>query len=311
MSRIPVWFDTDMGVDDAAALLVLGQQKDVELAGVSAVAGNVELSHTCDNARKVSWLMGLKAPVYRGAEKPLFRELVTASGVHGPDGLGGVVLPPSAAPECDTAAWDALYEAAAAARGELQVVAVGPLTNLALAFSKYPALNRLIKRVLLMGGAVEGGNITPCAEFNILADPEAAEMVFKSGVPIVMCGLDVTEKAYLTRAEAEELGSHDTPVCHFFRDATANLLRWHEAHGDPGLILHDACPGLFLTCPDIFRGKEANVYVETRGRITTGKTVTDLWSDTKFESKAKNAFVVLDVDRPRFVELVRDALLAY
>lgn len=311
MNRIPVWFDTDMGVDDAAALLVLGQQKDVEIVGVSAVAGNVELSHTYGNARKVSRLMGLEAPVYRGAEKPLFRELQTASGVHGPDGLGGAVLPPSAAPEHDTAAWDALYEAAVSARGELQVVAVGPLTNLALAFAKYPALDRLIRRVLLMGGAAEGGNVTPCAEFNILTDPEAAELVFKSGVPIVMCGLDVTERAYLTRAEAEALGNHDTPVCRFFRDAAANLLRWHEAHGGPGLILHDVCPGLYLSCPGIFRGEEANVYVETRGRITTGKTVTDLWSDMKFGSKTKNAFVVLDVDRPRFVELVRDALLAY
>lgn len=309
MSRIPVWFDTDMGVDDAAALLVLGRQKDVEIVGVSAVAGNVELSHTYDNARKVSSLMGLKAPVYRGAEKPLFRALETASGVHGPDGLGGAVLPPSAAPEETAAAWDALYEAAVAAQGELQVVAVGPLTNLALAFAKYRTLNQLVKRVLIMGGAVEGGNITPCAEFNILVDPHAAEMVFKSGVPIVMCGLDVTEKAYLTRAEAEELGNHDTPVCRFFRDATANLLRWHEDHGNPGLILHDVCPGLYLSDPDIFQGEEAGVYVETRGQITTGKTVTDLWSDMKFGSK--NAFVVLDVDRPRFVELVRDAILAY
>lgn len=309
MNRIPVWFDTDMGVDDAAALLVLNRLETVEVVGISAVAGNVELFHTYDNVRKVCRLIGSAVPVYKGADKPLFKELQIAAYVHGADGLGGAVLPPSDAPEQPLAAWDALYQAARAAEGRLEIVAVGPLTNLAIAFGKYPKLKDLVKRILIMGGAAQGGNVTPSAEFNIYVDPHAAQMVFKSGVPVVMCGLDVTEKAYLTRAEVEETGGRDTPVCRFFRDSTRELVKYHEDWGNPGLVLHDVCPVLFLEHPEIFRGQEAGVYVETRGTITTGKTVTDLWSDKEFPEK--NAFVVLDVDRPAFVRLVRDAILAY
>lgn len=309
MNRIPVWFDTDMGVDDAAALLVLNRLETVEVVGISAVAGNVELFHTYDNVRKVCRLIGSAVPVYKGADKPLFKELEIAAYVHGADGLGGAVLPPSEAPEQPLAAWDALYQAARAAEGRLEIVAVGPLTNLAIAFGKYPKLKDLVKRILIMGGAAQGGNVTPSAEFNIYVDPHAAQMVFKSGVPVVMCGLDVTEKAYLTRAEVEETGGRDTPVCRFFRDSTRELVKYHEDWGNPGLVLHDVCPVLFLEHPEIFRGQEAGVYVETRGTITTGKTVTDLWSDKEFPEK--NAFVALDVDRPAFVRLVRDAILAY
>ena len=307
MNRIPVWFDTDMGVDDAAALLVLNRLETVEVVGISAVAGNVELFHTYDNVRKVCRLIGSAVPVYKGADKPLCKELQIAAYVHGADGLGGAVLPPSDAPEQPLAAWDALYQAARAAEGRLEIVAVGPLTNLAIAFGKYPKLKDLVKRILIMGGAAQGGNVTPSAEFNIYVDPHAAQMVFKSGVPVVMCGLDVTEKAYLTRAEVEETGGRDTPVCRFFRDSTRELVKYHEDWGNPGLVLHDVCPVLFLEHPEIFRGQEAGVYVETRGTITTGKTVTDLWSDKQFP--VKNAVVVLDVDRPAWAAYVRDALV--
>ena len=309
MSRIPVWFDTDIGVDDAAALLVLGKQEQVAVMGISAVAGNVPLCRTYDNARKVCRLMGLAVPVYRGAAKPLFKELEAAAHVHGEDGLGGAALPASEVPEVPDAAWDALYRAAIEAEGALEVVAVGPLTNLAIAIGKYPQLKVLIRRILLMGGAAQGGNVTPSAEFNIYADPHAAQMVFKSGIPVVMCGLDVTHKAYLTAEELEAAGSCDTEVARFFRDSTRDLLRFHEQWGEPGLILHDVCPVLFLTHPEIFHGQSAGVFVETRGTITNGKTVTDLWSDKEFPEK--NAFVVLDVDRPAFVSLIRDAIAGY
>jgi inosine-uridine nucleoside N-ribohydrolase len=309
MSRTPVWFDTDIGVDDAAALLVLGRQEQTELVGISAVAGNVPLSHTYDNARKVCQLMGASVPVYRGAAKPLYKELQAATYAHGEDGLGGAVIPAAAQAERPEAAWDALYRAAVEADGALEVVAVGPLTNLAIALGKYPQLKGLLRRILIMGGAAQGGNVTPSAEFNIYVDPHAAQMVFKSGIPIVMCGLDVTERAYLTAEETAEIGSHDTAVSRFFRDSTRDLLRLHEKWGDTGMALHDVCPVLFLTHPQIFQGQEAGVFVETQGTITNGKTVTDLWSDKEFP--VKNAFVVLDVDRPAFVSLVRDAITGY
>ena len=148
--KIPVWIDTDTGVDDSVALLVANRLEQLEIRGISAVAGNVEVPRTFANARRICRLMGARIPVYRGAEKPLFRELHTAPYVHGVDGLGGAPLPASEEPEETLPAWDALYQAAQAADGELQVVAVGPLTNLAIAFGKYPQLKGLLKRILIM-----------------------------------------------------------------------------------------------------------------------------------------------------------------
>lgn len=309
MNKIPIWFDTDLGVDDAVALLSIGKLPQLELLGISAVAGNAELHHTFENARNVCRLAGLNVPVYPGAEYPLFVPLRTAPLVHGENGVGEVELSPSEAPRETTLAWDALYKAAKAARGELQVIAVGPLTNLATALGKYPDLKTLLKRILLMGGAAQGGNVTPAAEFNIYGDPHAAQMVFKSGVPVVMCGLDVTLKAYLTPEEVDEIGSHDTPVCRFVHQSNQLALAFNERISAPGLCCHDTCPVLFLACPELFSGEEAGVYVETRGEVTLGKTVTDLWSDKQFADR--HVFVVLDVDREKFIAKVRELLLSY
>ena len=309
MERIPVWIDCDTGVDDAAALLVAHRLPQLRIVGISAVAGNVELHHTFENARRVCRLMGADYPVYRGAEGPLLRPLTTAPYVHGENGLGGVELPPSPLMEETLPAWDALYAAARAEGGHLQVIAIGPLTNLAIALSKHPDLKDLVERIAIMGGAAQGGNATPCAEFNIFVDPHAAQMVFQSGIPIVMCGLDVTMEAYLSPKEVEELGRAGTPVCRFFQQSTRLAMAFSERVSKPGLCLHDVCPVLYLTHPQLFSGEEAGVYVETRGSITTGKTVTDLWSDKQFPQH--NAFVVLGVDRSRFVEIVRSILLSY
>ncbi len=309
MNRIPVWFDTDIGVDDAAALLVLHRVETLEVTGISTVAGNVGVEHTYDNARRVCRLAGAHYPVYRGADRPLRKELHIAAYVHGENGLGNAELPPSQEPETTLCAWDVLYQEALRRKGELQVIAVGPLTNLAIALAKYPDLPAHLKRILIMGGAAQGGNVTPCAEFNIFADPHAAQIVFKSGVPVVMCGLDVTLKAYLTPEETAEIAGYDSPVCRFFGESTQLLMAFHEKGMQPGLCLHDVCPVLFLTQPELFQGEEAGVYVETRGSLTSGKTVTDLWSDKQFPEK--NAFVVLDVDRQGFAAAVRSALLSY
>lgn len=307
--QIPIWFDTDLGVDDAVALLSIGKLPQLDLRGISAVAGNAALHHTFENTRNVCSLAGIQVPVYPGAEKPLFIPLHTAPLVHGENGIGEVILPPSDAPAETTLAWDALYAAAQAAQGELQVIAVGPLTNIAIALGKYPQLKTLLKRILIMGGAAKGGNVTPAAEFNIYADPHAAQIVFRSGLPIVMCGLDVTMKAYMTPEEVDEIGSHNTPVCHFFHQSNQMALQFAERVTTPGLCCHDTCPVLFLTHPELFSGEEAGVYVETRGTVTFGKTVTDLWSDKQFPEH--HVFVVLDVDRNRFVGTVRNLLLAY
>ncbi len=309
MNRIPVWFDTDIGVDDAIAFLVLNRQENLELKGISAVAGNVELEFTYPNARNICVLAGNEYPVYKGAEKPLFKSLQTAHVIHGEEGLGRAKLPVSHAAETDIPAWDAIYNAAVEAKGELQLIAVGPLTNIAIALNNHPKLSTLLKRILIMGGGAARGNVTPAAEFNIFADPHAAQIVFKSGIPIVMCGLDVTMDAFLTPEEVEELGSVDSDVCRFFRDSTGDILDFYERGHLSGLCLHDVCPVLYLTHPELFTGEEAGVFVETKGTVTMGKTVTDLWSDKKFEKK--NAFVVLGVDREKFAEIVSEVLRSY
>ena len=180
MAEHRIWFDCDTGVDDAIALLTAHRQPGLEIVGLSTVAGNVTLGHTTENTLKICGLMGADYPVYPGAPGPLRREREDASSFHGADGLGGAVLPaPSRAPE-QTPAWDALYEAAARMPGELTLVATGPLTNAAIALTAHPALRSLLRGIALMGGAAVGGNRTPCSEFNIHADPDAAEIVFSS-----------------------------------------------------------------------------------------------------------------------------------
>ncbi len=308
MKRIPIWIDTDPGVDDAVALLTAHRLDSLEIIGVSTVAGNVPLVRTTHNALALRAFMGADFPVYCGADKPWLREYRNAEFFHGADGLGGATLPEPTIAADETAAWDALYEAAMRYAGELEVVTLGPMTNLAAAFCKYPQLPKLLKRVLFMGGAAVGGNCTPCAEYNIFTDPEAAQLVLRSGVPLVMCGLDVTEQAFLTEAEFASLAELPGATAQFVHAAGADLLRKNLAAGQGGWCLHDVCPILYAVQPSLFHGRKAGVFVETRAALTLGKTVADLCSDKKFDEQ--NVFVVLDIDRDAFVRAVFTVLQA-
>ena len=308
-TRIPIWLDTDPGVDDAMAMALLFALKEYDVKGVSAVAGNVELEKTFENARDLAAFFGRKdVPVFAGAARPLFREPRTAYFVHGENGLGDVTLPRSDAPVEKLPAWDALYEAARAAAGELVLIAVGPLTNVALALSKHGSLHKLLKRIVIMGGSASYGNATPAAEANIFCDPEAASTVFQCGVPIVMCGLDMTLKTVMTPVELDEMGELN-PTARFLRDAAQHGLAYSQAHGIDGMALHDPTAVLYPLYPELFSGEEAGVAVETKGTITYGKTVTDLYSDKQFPFK--NALVLLDVDKPKLFETVRSLLKRY
>lgn len=307
--RIPVWFDTDPGVDDAMAMALLFALPQYDVKGVSAVAGNVELSKTFENARDLAAFFGRKdVPVYPGAARPLFRAPRVAYFMHGENGLGNVTLPKSDAPVATLPAWDALYEAARAAKGELVLIAVGPLTNVALALSKHGSLHKLLKRIVIMGGSASWGNASPAAEANILSDAEAASAVFQCGVPIVMCGLDMTMKTVMTPAELDRLGELN-PTAKFLRDAAQHGLVYARDHGIDGMALHDPTAVLYPLYPELFSGEEAGVAVETKGTITYGKTVTDLYSDKQFPFK--NAQVMLDVDREKLIETVMDLLSRY
>lgn len=305
MVKTPVWIDCDPGIDDAAALMTAIGLEQLELTGVSAVAGNAALSHTYENARRILYFTGSRCPVFRGAAQPILRSPITAAQFHGADGLNGVRLPPANGPEEALPAWDALYAAAAAHPGQLVLIATGPLTNAALALTLHPELKSLLRQIVIMGGAAVGGNITSCAEFNIYADPEAAQIVFSAGLPLVMAGLDVTMQAYITAPELDMLadGGRKGRV---LREMLLPALHLVLDRGQPGLALHDVCPVLYVARPNLFTGRLAGVYVETQAVLTLGKTVTDLESDQKFPSRTTQ--VLLEVDRTAFLAAVCSAL---
>ncbi len=307
MKKFPVWLDCDVGVDDAIAIMTAHALAEIDLLAISTVSGNAPLSATFPNAHRMNGLMKTHYPIYKGADHPLLVEPQYAAAFHGENGLGDVELPlPEDAVMNVTPAWDALYDCAKQHPGELRLIAIGPLTNVAIALTKYPDLKTLLHTILIMGGAASGGNVTPAAEFNIYADPDAAQIVFKSGVPIVMCGLDVTLQAVLTPEDWDELAATGTPASVFTKACLQKAWSFLQPIGFAGVAMHDTCPVMYLAHPELFRVEEAGVYVETRGSITRGKTVTDLYSDKQFETK--NARVVLGVDRDRFIAIVKDCI---
>jgi len=300
--------DCDTGVDDAVAILLAKYLDTLELVAVTSVAGNVEIDKTTANALRVLEIAGMDVPVYRGAEQPMFCEPVTAHYVHGQNGLGDLDVPePKKKPEA-LPAWDAIYEYAKKYRGELVVVAIGPLTNLALALAKYRELPRMLRRIVVMGGAAVGGNITPSAEFNIYADPEAADMVFTCGAPVYMCGLDVTMPAYLTGEELDELAALGSRQAVFARDVMQGILKYYRGFDLPGVAFHDPVTLLYADDDSYFQTDHVGIRVETKGPLTRGKTVTDLYSDKQMEH---NAYIVTKVDREAFKRRVFEIMAKY
>jgi purine nucleosidase len=301
--------DTDPGQDDAVAILLALASPELEVVGITAVAGNVPLALTQVNARKVCELAGRpQTKVFAGASQPLIRKLVTAEYVHGKTGLDGPTLPEPAMPLQEQHAVDFIIETVMTSRpGEITLCPLGPLTNIAMAMTREPGLAaRLCEIVLMGGGFFEGGNTTPAAEFNIYVDPHAADIVFRSGAPIVMMPLDVTHKALTKRARVERFRAMDTRVGH----ATAELLDFFERfdehkYGTDGGPLHDPCVIAWLLKPELFSGKECNVVVETSSELTMGMTVVDWWGVT---GRPKNATVMRDIDAEGFFALLAERL---
>ena len=307
IERNKVWLDCDPGTDDAAAILCAHALPELELLGISTLAGNVEPEKTFLNALRLNRLMGTAYPVCAGADRPWIKAHEPGCRFHGENGLGGVDLPlPEHWEKPEEKAWDAIYRAACENPGALELICTGPLTNAATALTLHPDLKDLLRRIVLMGGAAVGGNKTPAAEFNIWSDPEAAKAVFTAGVPLVMCGLDVTTRAYLTREELAAVGAQGHPAAEFIARSLRTPL---EAYGKDCVCLHDVTAVLYAARPALFSGRMAWVGVETRGSFTNGKTVTDLWSDKK--GPEQNALVVLDVDRLAFVRTFTELIAAF
>jgi purine nucleosidase len=297
--------DTDPGQDDAVAILLALASPELEVIGITAVAGNVPLNLTEKNARKICELAGRPdQPVYAGAGKPLKRKLVTAEYVHGKTGLDGPELPEPKMQLQDQHAVDFIVEALHANEaGEITLCPLGPLTNIALALTKSPEIATKIREIVLMGGGFfEGGNVTPAAEFNIYVDPQAAEIVFASGIPIVMMPLDVTHKALTTRIRVERFRALGTKA----GVATAQLLDFFERYderkyGTDGGPLHDPNVIAYLLTPELYSGRHCNVAIETQSELTLGMTVVDWWSVT---GRSANALVIRDVDHDGFFDLL-------
>jgi len=308
MNPIPVILDCDPGVDDAIAFLLAKQLPQLNVLAITSVAGNVGLEHTTYNALGLVEFLDWDIPVYRGAAGPVFRKRVEAAAVHGSNGMAGFDLRHIRSEVAGMSAWDAIHHYAVEQQGALEIIAIGPLTNLALAFLKYADLPHLIKRIVIMGGATAMGNATPAAEFNIYADPEAADIVFCSGVPVHMCGLDMTMQALMTPAELDHVAALGSKQAVFFRDVVQDIVGFMRRIGIIGINMHDPAAVLYAADDSIYKAYPAGIRVETRGSITQGKTVTDLFSDAKWP---KNAFAVMEIDRDAFVRKVFELMSKY
>ena len=302
--------DTDPGQDDAVAiLLALASPAEIEVLGIVAVAGNVSLAQNARNARKVIELaQRTDVPVYAGCERPFKRMLVTAEHVHGQTGLDGPDLPePKTALQPQHGVDFLIEKLLAEPAGTVTLATLGPLTNIAMAMVKAPAIIPRIKRIVMMGGAYfEVGNITPTAEFNIYVDPEAADVVLRSGVDIVMVPLDVTHQVLATKERIAAIRANGNAAS----TAVTAMLEFSERfdlgkYGWPGAPLHDPCVMAYLIDPTIFEGRRINVMVETASELTVGMTVADYWGVT---DRPANCTYLRAADANRFYALLTERL---
>ncbi|MEP7142527.1 MAG: nucleoside hydrolase [Ferruginibacter sp.] len=307
-TRLPLIIDCDPGHDDAVMLMLAFGSKLFDIKAVTISAGNQTQENTLRNALRILTLIGEHPPVYKGSDKPLFRDLIIADYVHGKTGLDGTDLPEPGFPPGDGSAIHAIGRIINALNEKITIVATGPLTNIAGFLLLFPALKTRIEKIVLMGGSMSRGNYTPLAEFNIYVDPEAASIVFNSGIPIVMCGLEVTHKALFFKEDIElfrAIGNKTGKVVAELVDFFSIFYRLNRPELGGGAALHDPCTIAWLINPSMFQSKPCHVDVETSGELTTGATVVDFYNLLKLEP---NTEVVYDVDRMAFVELLYDAI---
>jgi len=306
---LPIIIDTDPGQDDAVAILLALASPEIEVLGITAVAGNVPLALTEVNARKICELAGRPdIKVYAGAVRPMLRPLVTAEYVHGKTGMDGPTLPEPAMPLQKQYAVDYIIDTLMSREaGTVTLATLGPLTNIALALVKEPRIAPRVKQIVAMGGGYfEGGNVTPAAEFNIYVDPQAARVVFESGIPITLFPLDCTHQALTTAKRVAAFRAMNNKS----GQATAALLDFFERfdenkYGTDGGPLHDPCVIAWLLKPELFTGRHVNVAIECESELTMGMTVVDWWHVT---GRAPNATVIRNLDADGFFKLLTERI---
>lgn len=270
-----VIIDTDPGVDDALALLLAMRSPELQIEAITPVAGNVPLELTLPNALRMSEIAGrTEIPVAAGAQAPLLRRLVTAAYAHGENGLGGAVFPEPKTKPVATPAAELIRQLVRKYPGEVTLLTIGPLTNIATALNAEAELAGMVRGLVMMGGSLSGGNITPAAEFNIYVDPEAARIVFQSGIPITMVGLDVTRKTSLTEDHLRVLQAGQNAVSQAAAKIAANALEHNRQQGFlVGPNMHDSLAIAAFLDPSLLKWKDYYVDVETTGELTAGETL--------------------------------------
>ncbi len=308
INKRPVILDGDPGHDDAVAWVIAAKCEEFDIKAITTVAGNQTLEKVTYNAQRIAALCGIDCPIAKGAAVPLVGNLIIAPGYHGVSGLDGPKLPePKRAIE-NIPAVELMAKVLKESKDKVTIIATGPQTNVACLLLAHPELKEKIEVISLMGGGLRNGNWTAPAEFNILEDPEAAYIEYHSGVPIIMAGLDVTEKAMIFPSEWEEFRNMGNDVARTVAEWLDFFFKHLHEIGWEGATLHDPCAVLALVHPEIFTMKDMYIEIETKGEYCRGETVPD-WDNRL--GKDSNVKVILDLDRVRFVELLKEYTRKY
>ena len=298
MKKIPVIIDTDPGLDDAMALLMALASNQLDIRGITTIAGNGLVEQHSNNALSILEYVGATIPVYSGANQPILQPRSGAAKIHGESTLGGVNLPKTKNLKvAKLTAVEFMVKELLGSEKKIRLIALGPLTNLAILLASAPEVKGHIEEIIIMGGAAVGGNRTPVAEFNIWQDPEAAHIVFASGVPIIMCGLDVTRKATLRKEDLDRIDSVGGKAGWLYSE----LLKELAIRQKDGVVVHDAVAMARALKPDLFSGSTHYVAIDLTGKHTRGCTVTDL---SNLMGKKANVEVIFDLDSKAFVDLL-------
>lgn len=308
LKKIPLLLDGDPGHDDAIAWMLAKSCPMLEIRGITSVAGNQTIEKTTYNARRVAALLGITAPIAMGRPGPLLSDPITAGNIHGQTGLDGPRLPEPAGELCPLGAVELMAKVLRESAEPVTIVSTGPQTNVAALLLAHPELKSKIARISLMGGGITSGNWTPAAEFNILVDPEAAQTVFTSGLPVMMAGLDVTLKALIFPEDFERIRSVGNQVSGVVAEWLEFFYRFHREIGYPGAPLHDPCAVAALIAPELFEVQDLFVQVETAGEYCRGATVAD---NRGFGLTTPNARCITGLDREGFVDLLVKAVHSY
>ncbi len=309
MEKTKIILDCDPGHDDAVAIMLAAREPSLELLGVSVVAGNQTLENTQRNARNVLQWLGADIPVYAGCDRPMVRDKVIAADIHGSTGLDGPVFPPLTKKLEPEHAVQFLIRTLLESEGDITVVTTGPMTNLAMAMRLEPKITEKIRRIVLMGGSFTNGNVTPAAEFNILADAEAASVCFRSGRPITMVGLDVTRKALCYPEIVERMGRIGNRASNLFVALMGHFCKTQkQIFGWEGGPLHDPVTIAYLIDPEVLVTKPMNVQIDIRSTQSYGRTNCDYYGYQKLPPTAE---VAVDIDVARFWDIVETGLRRY